>query len=71
MDFQFSDKVIDLQRRIGKFMDDHIYPIEHEWKDHIMKAGGWTTPPTSFDPFRTNQPAGAGMRNVEIRMTNQ
>ena len=45
MDFQFSERVQELQARISKFMDDHIYPLESEWKEHITKAGGWTTPP--------------------------
>jgi len=29
MDFDFSDKVRDLQKKVGAFMDAHIYPNEN------------------------------------------
>ncbi|MFP6584732.1 MAG: acyl-CoA dehydrogenase family protein [Candidatus Hydrogenedentota bacterium] len=45
MDFQFSDRVQDLQARITAFMDKHVYPLEPYYGDHIKEAGGWTTPP--------------------------
>ncbi len=45
MDFEFSDKVRDLQDQVSRFMDDHIYPLEHDYADHVAAAGGWTTPP--------------------------
>jgi acyl-CoA dehydrogenase len=45
MDFQFSDKVRGLQERVGRFMDDHVYPLEDEYSEHVQEAGGWTTPP--------------------------
>ena len=28
MDFEFSDKVKDLQERLTAFMDEHVYPNE-------------------------------------------
>jgi acyl-CoA dehydrogenase len=28
MDFSYSPKVIDLQKRLTAFMDEHIYPAE-------------------------------------------
>ena len=45
MDFQSSDKVRGLQERVGRFMDDHVYPLEDEYSEHVQEAGGWTTPP--------------------------
>jgi len=35
MDFQFSDKSIELQRQVRQFMDDHIYPIEVEYDKYV------------------------------------
>jgi acyl-CoA dehydrogenase len=45
MDFQFNDKVRDLQDRLTVFMDKHVYPVESEYDRHVEEAGGWTTPP--------------------------
>src|SRR5579884_2325355 len=35
MDFEFSDKVKDLQRRLQSFMDEHIYPNEQKFYDQV------------------------------------
>jgi acyl-CoA dehydrogenase len=35
MDFAFSDKAIDLQKRLQAFMDEHIYPNEQRFGDEI------------------------------------
>jgi acyl-CoA dehydrogenase len=35
MDFAFSDKAIDLQKRLQAFMDEHIYPNEQRFRDEI------------------------------------
>jgi acyl-CoA dehydrogenase len=45
LDFEFSDKVKDLQERVTKFMDDHVYPLEPDYSEHVEAVGGWTTPP--------------------------
>lgn len=37
MDFNFSDKVKDLQRRLQAFMDEHIYPNEQRFHDEIER----------------------------------
>ena len=37
MDFSFSDKVKDLQRRLQIFMDEHIYPNEQRFLDEIER----------------------------------
>jgi len=35
MDFDYSPKIKDLQARLLKFMDDHIYPNEKAYKDEL------------------------------------
>ena len=35
MQFDFSDKVKDLQRRLQSFMDEHVYPNEQKYYDQI------------------------------------
>jgi acyl-CoA dehydrogenase len=35
MDFEFSDKVKGLGRRLQAFLDEHIYPNEQRFRDEI------------------------------------
>jgi acyl-CoA dehydrogenase len=35
MDFEYSPKVKDLQQRVQRFMDDHIYPNEKAYKEEL------------------------------------
>ena len=37
MDFAYSDKVKDLQKRVGAFMEEHIYPNEARFHDEVEK----------------------------------
>ena len=37
MNFEFSDKVRDLQRRLQAFLDEHIYPNEQRYRDEIER----------------------------------
>ncbi len=37
MDFRFSDKMTDLQRRLQAFMDEHVYPNEQRYYDEIQR----------------------------------
>ena len=34
MDFEFSPKVKDLQKRVTAFMEEHIYPNEAKYQEH-------------------------------------
>ena len=46
MDFRYSDKVEDLRERINAFMDENVYPIEHERdRFHADPANLWTVWP--------------------------
>jgi len=44
MDFAFSDKAIDLQKRLQAFMDEHIYPNEQRFRDEIERNPWSPTP---------------------------
>lgn len=77
MDFQFSDNVCALQEKLTRFMDEHIYPLEADYDDHIEQAGGWSTPPVMEDLkakarkkglwnlFMSGEEHGAGLSNLE------
>ena len=45
MDFEFSDKVRALQQRVGKFMEDHVYPSEARFHEEVTenrrKGNAW------------------------------
>src|SRR6202140_5079323 len=43
MNFSFSSKVTDLQRRLQVFMDEHIYPNEQRHHDEI-EGNRWSPP---------------------------
>ncbi len=47
MDFAHSDKVLDLQRRLTDFMDDHVLPRNPQW--HRDVAAGVYPPPFVAD----------------------
>lgn len=77
MDFQFNDKVLDLQNRLNVFMDKHVYPVEAEFDRHVEEAGGWTTPPILdalkdkarseglWNLFFSDDEHGVGLSNLE------
>ena len=35
MDFAYSDRVQDLQRRVSAFMEEHVYPAEERFHAEI------------------------------------
>jgi acyl-CoA dehydrogenase len=67
MDFAFSEKVRDLQRRLQSFMDEHIYPNEQRFHDQVER-NRWS--PTRLieesTPLRTRKlpPSGKGTNAV-------
>jgi acyl-CoA dehydrogenase len=76
MDFNFSGKVKDLQRRLQVFMDEHIYPNEQRFYDEI-EGNRWA--PTRvieelkpkaraaglWNLFLPDDTSGAGLTNLE------
>ena len=46
MNFEYSPKVQDLMRRVDGFMQQHVYPIEHEHDEFVQDpANRWKQPP--------------------------
>ena len=76
MNFEFSDKVKELQQRLEAFMDQHIYPNEPRFHDEVER-NRWT--PTRvieelkpkaraaglWNLFLPNDENGAGLTNLE------
>ncbi len=59
MHFQFADNVKDLQQRVSTFMDEHVYPVETEFKQYLANAENpWATPPLMEDLKEKAQAAG-------------
>jgi acyl-CoA dehydrogenase len=77
VDFEFSQKVQDLQRRLAGFMTEHIYPNEARFRAEIADADRWQ--PTAivetlkeraraqglWNLFLPESDAGAGLTNAE------
>ncbi|HEX3821084.1 MAG TPA: acyl-CoA dehydrogenase family protein [Candidatus Sulfotelmatobacter sp.] len=76
MDFSFSSKVKDLQRRLQLFMDEHIYPNEQRYHDEIER-NRWLPPAVIeelkpkaraaglWNLFLPDRELGAGLTNLE------
>jgi len=78
MDFEYSEKVKDLQARVSSFMDEHIYPNEHELHDQLDEGGNrWKVLPLLeqikdkakeaglWNLFLPESEHGAGLTNLE------
>jgi acyl-CoA dehydrogenase len=61
MDFAFSGKVKELQRRLGAFMDEYIYPNEKRYYDEIERKR-WS-PPAVIEELKPKARA-AGLWNL-------
>ena len=76
MNFSFSSKVKDLQRRLQVFMDEHIYPNEQRYYDEIERTR-WSPPAVIeelkpkaraaglWNLFLADREYGAGLTNLE------
>jgi acyl-CoA dehydrogenase len=76
MNFSFSSKVKDLQRRLQVFMDEHIYPNEQRYHDEIERSR-WSPPAVIeelkpkaraaglWNLFLPDREHGAGLTNLE------
>jgi len=77
MDFEFSDKVKELQDRLLAFMDEHVYPNEQTYHDDIAAGGRWCILPIMeelkakareeglWNLFLPESEHGFGLTNVE------
>jgi len=45
MDFEYSPRVKELQKKLRAFMDEHIYPNEKAWYDHCNGPSRWQPVP--------------------------
>ena len=45
MDFEYSPRVKELQKRLIAFMDEHIYPNEHKYYAHVRGDKRWEAVP--------------------------
>ena len=45
MDFEYSPRVKELQKKLKAFMDEHVYPNEKAWYDHCNGPNRWQPVP--------------------------
>jgi acyl-CoA dehydrogenase len=77
MDFDFSPKVKDLQKRVTAFMEEHIYPNESKYEEHCEGPDRWQPVPIIeelkpkaraaglWNLFLPTSEHGAGLTNLE------
>ena len=77
MEFEFSDKVKDLQKRVAAFMEEHIYPNESTYHAHCTGPDKWKPVPVIeelkpkaraaglWNLFLPHSERGAGLTNFE------
>ena len=77
MNFEFSDKVIELQNKLTNFMNENVYKNEEVFEDQLNRNGRWTIPPILeelkekakkeglWNLFLPESDLGAGLKNIE------
>ena len=78
MNFDYSPKVKDLQKRVQQFMDTHVYPNEHLYHEQVdSQSDRWQIPPIMeemkakaksaglWNLFLPESSRGAGLTNLE------
>ena len=77
MNFQYSNKVKDLQDKLTNFMNEHVYKNEAVYKEEVEKGGRWCVPKIMEDMkskakaqglwnlFLPESDLGAGLTNTE------
>jgi acyl-CoA dehydrogenase len=77
MQFEFSDKVKDLQKRVSGFMDEYVYPNEGKYHEHCAGPNKWEPVPVIeelkpkaraaglWNLFLPASEHGAGLTNLE------
>jgi acyl-CoA dehydrogenase len=68
MDFEFSQKVKDLQQRLQAFMDEHVYPNEQRFRDEVERDR--RSPTRVVEELKTKARA-AGLWNLFVPPTFQ
>jgi acyl-CoA dehydrogenase len=62
VDFQYSTKAQDYLKRLGAFMDEHVYPNEERYYTQLAQGNRWEDPPL-LEPLRAAARA-AGLWNL-------
>ena len=63
MNFDFSPKVEDLRAKVGRFMDDHVYPNERTFEEQLASGPDrWQIPPILEE--LKNEAKAAGLWNL-------
>jgi acyl-CoA dehydrogenase len=78
VDFNYSEKSLDLQKKLNKFFEEHIYPIEQAYDQEIQDSGNSLHIPDILDELKSkakeeglwnlflpDSEYGAGLTNVE------
>ncbi len=77
MNFEFSNKVIELQNKLTNFMNENVYKNEEVFEGQLNKNGRWTIPPILdelkekakkeglWNLFLPESDLGAGLKNIE------
>ena len=77
MNFEFSNKVIELQNKLTNFMNENVYKNEEVFEDQLDKNGRWAIPPILeelkekakkeglWNLFLPESDLGAGLKNIE------
>ena len=77
MNFEFSNKVIELQNKLTNFMNENVYKNEEVFEDQLNRNGRWTIPPILdelkekakkeglWNLFLPESELGAGLKNIE------
>ncbi|WP_169567750.1 acyl-CoA dehydrogenase family protein [Sneathiella limimaris] len=77
MNFEYSDKVKDLQARVQAFMDEHVYPNEEVFEEQVDEGDRWQPTPIVeelkekakaaglWNLFLPESDRGAGLTNLE------
>ncbi|MCH2097375.1 MAG: acyl-CoA dehydrogenase family protein, partial [Pseudomonadales bacterium] len=63
MGFEKSDRVQELDARLGAFMDKHVYPREHDWEEFTLDPANLWQTPDWFDGLR-EQAKAEGLWNL-------
>ena len=45
MNFDYTPKVQELRKKLSAFMDEHVYPNEHKWEEHVTSEQRWQPVP--------------------------
>ena len=77
MNFEFSNKVTELQNKLTNFMNENVYKNEEVFEEQLNKNGRWTIPPILeelkekakkeglWNLFLPESDLGAGLKNIE------